>query len=465
MLKKLGGVVALAGLCALSMFLVNCGSSSSRPSGLLYVLTQGTNGVGNNVSSFSIDLGSGNLSFINSNASTCTSTTISCGPPLDIVLDPTGATAFVLNQGVPCVQGVSCVSPCGGANPPCVSIPPTIYPYTINSDGSFSSPGTPIPLSHPLNAQDTQDDASLPVVMTRDAAGKFLFVLNLGSSPEPATCPLEPVPQGNFNSCPFILVYTMTPGSATLTPASGSPFYLSRTPTALSVVTYTPQGASSPQELLFVTSNHDPILRNDNTLSVYSVSSSGTIAELPGSPYTTSTDPLVVQAVNTSSPTGAGGVFVYVGSEPGASGALNIFQVCTLIGVNGCSASDVQNSRLVPVNTKAPPSPGQFPIAMLVDSTNTFLYVACEGSNQVFGYKIGADGTLSTLTPTTSQPTGTRPVAMAIHNSVNSSGAFLYTSNNGSANISGFSLSTTTGTIGNPITVNSPSTPTGMAAR
>ena len=72
MSKKLGGVVALVALCAVSMFLVNCGSSSSRPSGLLYVLTQGTNGVGNNVSSFAIDLGSGNLSFINSNASTCT---------------------------------------------------------------------------------------------------------------------------------------------------------------------------------------------------------------------------------------------------------------------------------------------------------------------------------------------------------------------------------------------------------
>ena len=87
MSKKLKIGVVLVGLCALSLLLLSCGSSSSRPSGLLYVLTQGTSGSGNNVSSFSIDLNSGNLSLINSNATVC------CGLPVSIVLDPTGATA------------------------------------------------------------------------------------------------------------------------------------------------------------------------------------------------------------------------------------------------------------------------------------------------------------------------------------------------------------------------------------
>src|ERR1700730_6104918 len=101
MSKKIGGVIALLGMCALSLFLLNCGSSSSRPSGTLYVLTQGNNGIGNNVSSFSIDLGSGALSLVNSNASTCPTTATSsnpepCGNPLAILLDPSGATAFVL---------------------------------------------------------------------------------------------------------------------------------------------------------------------------------------------------------------------------------------------------------------------------------------------------------------------------------------------------------------------------------
>src|ERR1700738_2898847 len=121
MSKKIGGVVALAAMCALSLFLLNCGSSSSRSSGLLYVLTQGSNGNGDAVSSFAIDLNSGNLSLINSNASTCAKAG-TCGLPLDIALDPTGAAAFVLNQGIPCVQGGNCVSPCGPSPlKPCVS--------------------------------------------------------------------------------------------------------------------------------------------------------------------------------------------------------------------------------------------------------------------------------------------------------------------------------------------------------
>src|SRR5712692_4080338 len=122
MSKKLGLVVALVGVCALSLFLISCGSSSSRPSGLLYVLTQGSNGTGNNVSSFAIDLNSGALSLINSNASTCKPAGGSGGAPLDIVLDPTAATAFVLNQGIPTA-----------------STAPTIYSYMVNSDGSFGA--------------------------------------------------------------------------------------------------------------------------------------------------------------------------------------------------------------------------------------------------------------------------------------------------------------------------------------
>src|SRR5216683_7870243 len=125
MSKKIGVLVALAGIGALSLFLLSCGSSSSRPSGLLYVLTQGSSGIGNNVSSFAIDLNSGNLSLINSNASTCTTSGVSCGLPLDIILDPTGATAFVLNQGVPSA-----------------GVAPTIYAYTVNSDGSLGAPTT-----------------------------------------------------------------------------------------------------------------------------------------------------------------------------------------------------------------------------------------------------------------------------------------------------------------------------------
>src|SRR5579859_219258 len=460
--KKIGGVLALVGLCAMSLFLVNCGSSSSRPTGLLYVLTEGTNGMGNNVSSFAIDLGSGGLSLVNSNSSTCSTLSsnppVSCGPPLDILLDTTGGAAFVLNQGVPC-QHVSSTCELDNSGNPTVSVPPTIYPYTVNSDGSFSSPGTPIPLSHPTSSTDTQDDADLALDMVRDAAGNFLFVLNQGSTPAPGNCQFDPLPQGNFDACPSISVFAMTAGSNTLkfvggSPNNaGSPLRLSRIPTALSAITFTPQGSNTAEEFLFVTGIQDlTTLHNDNTLSVYQVNTTtGALTELVNSPYATSTDPISVLAVNTNSAaSGAGGVFVYVGSQPTASGALSIFQMCTVVGVAGCTPSDVTNARLVPVTTP-PPATGQNPVGMAVDPTNSFLYVACYGQNAVYGYHIANNtGVLTALSPS-SQQTGSQPVALALHPSVNNTGQFLYTSNSGSANISGFRLSTTSGAMSNPI--------------
>ena len=83
----------------------------------------------------------------------------------------------------------------------------------------------------------------------------------------------------------------------------------------------------------------------------------------------------------------------------------------------------------------------------------------------MFGYKIATTGgTLTALSPA-NIPTGLHPVALAMHPSIKSSGAFLFTSNSGSSNISGFSISTTTGSMTNPITVSAPSVPSGMTAR
>jgi hypothetical protein len=504
MSKKLAGVVALVGLCALSLFLVNCGSSSSRPSGVLYVLTQGSNGVGNNVSTFAMDLNSGGLSLVNSNASTCSTLTgatpVSCGLPLDISLDTTGATAFVLNEGLPCQQDpatLKCVLTQSGT--PTFSVPPTIYPYTVNSDGSLSNPGTPTQLSHPLNPQDTQDDADLAVAMLRDATGKFLFVINHGSVPSPGypipspaspSCPHEPDPTKEFDACPSISVFSMQSGSTSLTLAGGevvngkpAPLRLSKIPSALSVITFTPPDSSTAQEFLFVTNNQDICTgiqcippHNDNTVSVYVVNPDGTLKEqAPLSPYAVAAvNPISVLAVNTN-PVGqnSGGVFVYVGNEDSSGGHINPFQVCTVVGNNGCTSQDVQNSLMTPLETCTqqctpvpPSSAGQTPVAMVVDPTNNFLYVASEGSSQVFGFKINTTaGTLTGLSPNPNLPTGSRPVALALHPSVRNTGQFLYTSNSASSNISGFTLSTTSGVMSSLPTVITPAAPSGMTAR
>jgi len=433
MSKKIGGVVALAGMCALSLFLLNCGSSSSRPSGLLYVLTQGSSGTGNAVSSFAIDLSSGNLSLINSNASTCTTSGKSCGLPLNIILDPTGATAFVLNEGVPS-DGVA----------------PTIYGYTVNSDGSLGAA--------PMTATATLPVGDTAVAMTRDAAGKFLFVIDQGSNPSAANCGLPP---NVVNiSCASISVFGMQLGSTSLSAVAGSPFPVGRIPTALSVVAFTPPTGTvlpcaTTTEFLYVTFNLDPALHNDNTLGAYCVDSSGKPNDLtPNLPYATQPDPLSVLAVNTGQT--SGGLFVYVGNQGSVTGAVSAFQVCTVINAV-CTAQDL--TKLAPVGT--PTSVGQNPIDMLVDPTNNFLYVVDEVSSNIYGFRIGTTaGTLTPLTPANLQ-TGTQPVAMAMH----STGKFLYTSNNGSSNISAFTVSTTSGSMNTLTTVTSPSGPRGMAAR
>jgi len=105
---------------------------------------------------------------------------------------------------------------------------------------------------------------------------------------------------------------------------------------------------------------------------------------------------------------------------------------------------------------------------MLVDPTNSFLYVVSEGSNQVFAFRISPSvGTLTALSPA-NQPTGSAPVSMAMHPTVyvdgNYTGQFLYVSNSGSNNITGFTLSTTSGAMSNPISVIAPAGPSGIAA-
>lgn len=445
MSKNLGLVAALVGICALSLFLLSCGSSSSRPSGVLYVLTQGSTGVGNNVSSFTLDFDNGGLSLVNSDASTCPTVASQdnpepCGLPLDILLDPTGAVAFVLNQGSPCIPNPPTCVPAG-------AIPPTIYSYGVNSDGSIGAPS--MPAAATLSVGDTA------IAMARDPGGNFLFVIT---------------------ESPQLLVFSTTPGSKTLTPVETIP--LTKSPSALSVVNFTPTNGTA-QEYLYVTNNHDDCTgvcvppHNDNTVSVYTVGSDGTLAEQPNSPYAIAAiNPISVIAVNTNpAGTNSGGLFVYVGSQDSSGGHLYPFEVCTVINAV-CSSQDVTNALMVPLATCSqiscdipPSSAGQSPIEMVVDPTNAFLYVLSEGSNQVFGFKINAGaGTLTSLNPA-SQPTGSQPVALALHPTVNNTGQFLYTSNSNSSNITGFTLSTTSGAMSDPITVVAPAAPSGMTVR
>ncbi len=460
MSKRTGGVFALAGMCALSLLLLNCGSSSNRPAGLLYVISQAEF----SVASFSIDLNSGALTFVNSNATTCTTLTgsdpVNCGLAVSMLLDPTGATALVLNQGLsPTISNTT--------------VAPTIYVYTVTSDGSLStSPAT----STTLPTGDTS------VTMTENAAGTLLFVLDVGPTLTPTDCP-EPSTGVYGSDCPSILVYSTTPGSTSVTLTGNDcpqtttpcPYRLNALPTALTVLTFTPPNGGATQTLLFVTSNKDLTPNdNDNELSVFSVDSSGNLTpQLSPSnlPYTTLPNPGAVQAVSTfAPPQTTGGVFVYVGNQGSVSGSVSASALCTVVGSQGnggnnCTPQQVSSNQLISIGT--PSAAGNTPAQMVVDPTNNFLYVVSSGSNQLFAYQISAEtGVLRPLTPA-SQPTGGGPVAVAMQTSFDALDNFIYTSNSTGESITGFAADTTTGQLSTSVstTLFTPGLPSGMAAR
>jgi 6-phosphogluconolactonase len=400
MSNKTGGAVALLALCGLSLLLLNCGSTVSRSSGLLYVLSQGSN----DVSSYAINLASGNLSLINSNAKTDST-------PTSIVLDPAGTAAFVLNTGSGDITG-----------------------YTIGKDGSLSAASA----STAIGVQN-------PIAMTRDAAGTFLFVVSQGSIPPPGGCPL---PEPDV-TCPHLSVFSMQPGSTGLTPAAQTS--LSRVPSGIAAIT----GPNSTI-LLYITGVKDLVGTNDNTVSELSVDAAGNATEKPGSPYSTASDPSAVLAVTTSPIGGAGGLFVYVTNV--TTHSVSGFRVCTAASAT-CAAPDVANLTLLPVGS--PAVVGSNPVALVVDPTSNFLFVASKDQSQVSGFRINASqGTLSALNPA-SLSTGGSPLALAMH----SSGKFLFVSNNGSSNISSFNVNTTTGAMSSPITITSLANPAGLVSK
>jgi len=404
MSKKIRGLVAFASLIVLSLFLLNCGSSSSHPSGILLATSQGTA----EVDSFAIDLDNGKLTEINTAAPTDTF-------PSDIVLDPSGGVAFVLNQGAG-------------------SLTPSITAYTVNSNGTLTKSGASTPISVP-NA----------VSMRRDAAGKFLFVASQGTIPPPASC--NPPVAG----CAAVSVFSIQSGSTSVSEVAGSPFLLQRVASFAGPVD-TPNGT-----LLYVTNIQDLSgTHNDNTVSVFNVDDSGTITEVLGSPYLTTSAPTTVLPVSIAPTGGSTQLFVYVANQ--TTNNIDIFDVC--IVVNGaCTQTDVDDALMTRVGS--PQSVGQKPTAMIVDPTNNFLYVLNHDSSSVSGFRINpSTGALTALNPATVS-VGANPFGITMH----PNGEFLYVSNLGTNNITGFTASTTTGALGTPVTVTTPAQPAGLVAK
>jgi len=97
------------------------------------------------------------------------------------------------------------------------------------------------------------------------------------------------------------------------------------------------------------------------------------------------------------------------------------------------------------------------PIAMAVDPTGSFAYVANSGSNDVSMYSINT--TTGILTSIGLIAAGTNPSSVA----VDPTGKFAYVTNSGSNDVSTYTIDTTTGTLTLSGTISAGSTPTSIA--
>jgi uncharacterized protein (TIGR03437 family) len=251
-----------------------------------------------------------------------------------------------------------------------------LRPLTTVSGGLSAVPGSPAP-------------AGNEPVAAVDVLGKFLYVVNYGSS--------------NLSA------YTVNQSTGALTAIAGSPFAVGSGPFS---------AAGTPSGRYFYVSNY-----NDSTISAFVVDPpTGALAPVPGSPFGTGGSP----AGTAISPSGrllftanSGGVSVHV-IDP-TTGAL----------------SQLSGS---------PSATGSGPNSVAIDPTGRFVYVvnAAFGTTNgsVSAFSVGATGS---LTPVPGSPfkAGTQPDYIV----VDSTGQFAYVSNYVSGNVSAFTIDSTTGAL------------------
>jgi 6-phosphogluconolactonase len=268
----------------------------------------------------------------------------------------------------------------------------TVSGYNIDHTTGILSPiGTAQPPT-PVQIQ--------PVAVGINAAGTFLYVLNQGSA--------------------SISAFSVDPTHGLLTQIAGSPFPTAVNPQSMVVS----QGAS----FLYVGNGAA------GTISGFAIAADGTLAQLAGSPFSAGAG--VAAGAITLDPKGQ---FLF------AADSAN----------NRVASLSVASNGVLAAVAGSPFTTGTTPLSIAVDSTSTFLYTANQGSNNVSGFKITA-GVLTEIagSPYALVAAGTVLTPQPTFLTVDVSNTFLYVANTGSQNISVFGIKASDGTLG--LTTNSP---------
>jgi len=166
-----------------------------------------------------------------------------------------------------------------------------------------------------------------------------------------------------------------------------------------------------------------------NDVSAYTINpSTGALLSVAGSPFTAGTNPLSV----TVDPTGK---FAFVVNS--VSNDVSVYTINASTGAltqvlcGGGAGCNVDNFLA-----------GTNPIAISVDASGKYAYVANSGSNDISGYSInGSTGALTSLGVPV--PAGSTPYSI----SIDPLGRFAYVANNGSNDVSGYSIDGSTGAL------------------
>ncbi|HJY77042.1 MAG TPA: beta-propeller fold lactonase family protein [Burkholderiales bacterium] len=261
-----------------------------------------------------------------------------------------------------------------------------------------------------------------------------------------------------------VSVYAIDAGTGALTPIAGSPFATGRQPLGIAV---------DPSGKFAYVANSSP---GSNSVSAYTINAStGALADVPGQVFAAGNGPASL-AVAPS------GTFAYVANLGGdisaysidADGALtplagpNVaagtnarsiavdpsgkFAYVANDGGGDISAYTIVGGALTSIDADAGTAgiqnfaAGTFPAGVAVHPSGKFAYVTNFGSSNVSAYSI--DATTGALTPVPNSPfstgpAGAHPFGIAVH----PSGKFLYVTNNGSGNVSAYTIDATTGAL------------------
>jgi 6-phosphogluconolactonase (cycloisomerase 2 family) len=239
-----------------------------------------------------------------------------------------------------------------------------------------------------------------PSGMAIDSAGKFLFLAH-----------------ANLNS---IFAFTRDANTGALSSVSGSPFSAGSAPMHLVV---------NPSGTFLYASNYNDQM---GSISAYTINpTTGALNEITGSPFATQVGfpgpgHLAIEP---------GGKFLYVG----LGGTVNANHFVAAFSIDSSTGG----------LTSVPGSPfatGNGPFSIAVDPSGMYLYTANSHDNTVSAFSLNAaTGALTSVSgsPFATGAVGGFPFALAM----DPSGTFLYTANQGSNNISGFGINSTTGAL------------------